>query len=101
MLTFIHKTPQSVMQELKNRLRERRLAIGFSQQALSARSGVSLGSIKRFENTGEISLSSLLKIAIILDCLDDFGDIANQTIPSNESIKDILKEKKRKRGSKQ
>lgn len=100
MLTFIHKTPQSVMQELKNRLQQRRLAIGFSQKALSERSGVSFGSIRRFENTGEISLSSLLKIAIILDCLDDFKNIANQTIPSKESIKDILQTKKRIRGNK-
>ncbi len=100
MSPLMFKTPLSIMQELKNRLQQRRLAIGFSQKALSERSGVSLGSIKRFENTGEISLPSLLKIAIILDCLDDFENIANQTIPSKESIKDILQTKKRMRGNK-
>jgi len=101
MSPFMFKTPHDVMQELKKRFKDRRLDIGFSQQALSERSGVSLGSLKRFENTGEISLVSLLKIAIILDCLGDFENIANQTISYPETIKDKLKEKKCKRGNKQ
>lgn len=37
-----------------------------SQKALSDLSGVSYGSVKRFEVTGEISLRSLSKIAICL-----------------------------------
>ena len=31
--------------------------------------------VLKFENTGEISLTSLLKIARVLDCLDDFKDL--------------------------
>lgn len=38
-----------------------------TQKQLAARSGVSLGSLKRFEQSGEISLQSLKKIAIALD----------------------------------
>ena len=38
-----------------------------TQKQLAARSGVSLGSLKRFEQSGEISLQSLTKIAIALD----------------------------------
>lgn len=38
-------------------------------------SGVSLGSLKRFENTGEISLVSLLKLAIVLDCAEEFEQL--------------------------
>ena len=40
------------------------------QKALSEKSGVSLGSVKRFETSGEISLHALIKLAIALD-LDD------------------------------
>lgn len=36
---------------------------------------MSLGSIKRFERTGEISLSSLIKIAFALGCEDDFEEL--------------------------
>jgi hypothetical protein len=39
---------------------------------MAARSGVSLGSIKRFEGTGEISLTSLLRIAAVLRYETDF-----------------------------
>ena len=38
-------------------------------------SGVSLGSLKRFESTGEISLISLLKLAIVLDCAEEFEQL--------------------------
>ena len=100
MSPFIAKTPQNVMQELKNRFKNRRLSIGYSQQALSERSGVSLGSVKRFETSGEISLVSLLRIAAILDCLNDFLNIANETIVSPKTIKDILKENNPQRGRK-
>ena len=42
-------------------------SIKISQVKLSEKSGVSLGSVKRFESTGEISLLSLTKIAIALN----------------------------------
>jgi DNA-binding Xre family transcriptional regulator len=51
---------------------KRRKTAGFTQQELSHRSDVSLASLRRFEHTGEIELSSLLKIAQALDCLDEF-----------------------------
>lgn len=46
------------------RLRRRRK---ISQRELAARSGVSLGSLKRFEQSGEISLQSFTKLAIALE----------------------------------
>lgn len=33
---------------------------------------MSLGSLKRFEQTGNIALDSLIKIAFVLGCQDDF-----------------------------
>lgn len=96
----IQKTPHNIMQELKNRFKDRRLSIGYSQKALADRSGVSLGSLKRFENTGEISLVSLLRIAAILDCINDFENIATDTIVPPETLKDKFKENIPKRGRK-
>jgi transcriptional regulator with XRE-family HTH domain len=46
-----------------------------SQALLAAKSGVSLGSIKRFESTGEVSLSALLRIAFVLGYEDDFNQL--------------------------
>lgn len=81
------KYPIDVKIEIASRARKIRLAKGFTQQGLALRSGVSLGSIKRFERTGNISLISLLSLAIILGFLDDFEqvfqpkeDLRNMTI---------------------
>ena len=76
MLAINLNTPNSIMQRLKENFKEKRLFLNLTQEGLANRSGVSLGSLKRFETTGQISLESLLKIAFILDCLDDFLNIA-------------------------
>ena len=46
-----------------------------SQEVLSEKSGVSLGSVKRFEQSGEISLLSLTKIAIALQMENEMKDL--------------------------
>ena len=63
------------MQILAKRHQVIRKKIGYSQQELADRSGVSLGSIKRFERTGLISLESLLKLAHVLNRLEDFDKV--------------------------
>jgi len=42
---------------------------------MAERSGVSLGSLKRFENTGKISLESLLKLMHLLGRLNEIDSI--------------------------
>ena len=59
-----------------------------SLKRLSELSGVSYGSLKRFEAKGEIALKSLLKIAIILDCSDAFEELFAQVPP--KSIQEII-----------
>jgi len=66
------QTPEEIRRDIVGRVRQRRKAMGLSQQRLAAKSGVSLGSVKRFERTGEISLTSLIKIAFALESEDDF-----------------------------
>ena len=46
-----------------------------SQRRLSELSGVSYASIRRFEKTGDISFSSLVKIAIALRLYDDLDNL--------------------------
>ena len=65
-------TRQSVLSALVERVRARRKEQGLSQKQLAARSGVSYASVRRFETEGEISLSSLMRIAQVLDCMQDF-----------------------------
>lgn len=57
------------------RLRTIRRKKKVSQEQLWLLSSVSLGSIKRFERTGDISLDSLIKIATALDQLDSIEQL--------------------------
>lgn len=69
------KSPDDVSKNIAARMRKRRKEKKITQAKLSEYSAVSLGSIKRFERTGEISLSSLIKIAFVLGCEDDFEEL--------------------------
>ena len=60
------ETAEEINLKLAKRVRTIRKRRKLSQELLSIKSGVSYGSIKRFENTGNISLLSLTKIAIAL-----------------------------------
>ena len=100
MLAINISTPNSIMQNLKDKFKQKRLSLNLTQEGLSTKSGVSLGSIKRFESSGEISFESLLKIALVLNCLDDFKNIANKKDEQYEKMDDLLKIKpSKKRGA--
>ena len=75
----IEKKPYDFLEEIALRHKTIRKQIGLSQSQLAQRSGVSLGSVKRFEQTGQISLESLLKLVQILDRLNDFELILKPT----------------------
>lgn len=87
------KTPYDVSMELAERAKEKRKYMKLTQMQLAEKSGVSLSSLKRFERTGEISLSSLLRIAMVLDSLKDFEQVFEK--PEYTSIEEILNDKDR------
>ncbi|MBR8536653.1 helix-turn-helix transcriptional regulator [Carboxylicivirga sediminis] len=71
----ISSTPDSVSKELASRHKALRKQLKLTQAELADRAGVSLGSLKRFETSGQISLESLLKLANLLNRLSDFDSI--------------------------
>ena len=87
---FEQKTPREIIKELVQKIQKRRKKLKISQADLAKRSGVSLGSIKIFETKYQISLSSLIKIAIALDVEDDFDDLFKQKTYS--SIQEVIDE---------
>jgi transcriptional regulator with XRE-family HTH domain len=72
---FFGNTSQNTALQLANRHKTLRKDLGFTQAEIAERSGVSLGSIKRFETTGKISLESLLKLTEVLGRLSEFEQI--------------------------
>ena len=92
------KTLKDVLQELVGRFKARRLALNLTQQGLAERSGVSWGSLKRFERTGLIALGSLLRLALVLDCLADFDLVCTgRTTTETKSLDELLAENKTRR----
>ena len=95
------KSSFDIAKEISLKAKERRLELNYTQNYIAKTSGVSLGSVKRFENTGEISLKNLLKIAEILNATDNFFLLfANKNYQSLDEIINSNKSKVRKRGRK-
>ncbi len=92
-------TPQEVESQIAVKLKKLRLKNNFTRETLSKNSGVSFSSVKRFETTGKISFTNLLKIASALGSLNDFSSIFEDN--NVVSIADLEKSqlvKNRKRG---
>ena len=68
----INKLPSDILKSTAQNVAELRKERNWTQMDLVEKSGVSYGSIKRFERFGKISFESLLKIAEALNRLDEF-----------------------------
>lgn len=87
---FERKLPGEINKLIAERIRRIRKRRKISQKRLSKKSGVSLGSVKRFEQSGEISLLSLTKIAIALEIDKELEHLFEDVPPL--SIEEILNE---------
>ena len=96
MLNFAtNKKPYNFLQEIALRHKALRKQAGFSQSELAQRSGVSLGSLKRFERTGQISFESLLQLADVLNRLNDFEALL-QPLENLDAIEKLFSPKTRR-----
>lgn len=75
MIDLEQKFAPEIQQELATRVRARRKELKLSQQQFATRAGMSFGSYKRFEQCGEISLRSLIGIALALGCEGEFDNL--------------------------
>jgi len=85
---FNPKTPNDIAKELVEKIKQHRKKLKISQAQLASKSGVSLGSIKRFESKYEISLNSFIKILIALNLEQDLENLF--TRKSYNSIDEVI-----------
>ena len=90
MINLYQKTWNEIDNDIANRMVKLRKRRKITQKALAAKSGVSLGSIKRFEQRGEISLQSLTKLAIALEVEGEL-DTLFDSVPF-QSIEEVINE---------
>ena len=91
MRSYTWETAEEINAALASRIRQLRKRRGISQQQLSEDSGVSLGSLKRFESTGQISLLSLTRLAVALDCAGEIRRLFSEVPYRN--IEEVLRER--------
>lgn len=87
---LVWETAEELDKKMADRLRNIRRRRRISQEKLAQMSGVSLGSVKRFETTGLISLTSLTKIAMALDIADELRELFTQVPYRN--IQEVIDE---------
>ena len=71
----VWEKPTGINKNIATRLKAIRRKQKVSQEKLWLMSGVSLGSIKRFERTGDISFNSLIKIATALGRIEEVENL--------------------------
>ena len=84
------KTPQQLAQEIAFREKERRRRLGYTQPELAAKAGVSVGSLRRFEQTGSIALESMVRLSRALECEEELAGLFSK--PAYRSIQEVIDE---------
>jgi len=84
----IWDTPSDINIGIAKRIKNIRRRRKITQKQLAERSNVSYASLKKFEQTGEISLISLTKIAMELGLADEMKSLFTQ--PVYLSIGEVL-----------
>lgn len=88
------KSPGELAQSISKKAKHKRIQMNITQSELAERSGVSFGSIKRFEQKGEISLKHLIQVAIVLRAADGLDALFKPQ--PHHSIDDVIREKGKK-----
>lgn len=88
-------TPAEIAREIGKKAKALRLSKNLSRKTLAEQSGISESSIKRFEQTGAITLEALVLLAIPLDEVDQVAKLFQYIQP--KSIEEV-RNMKRKRG---
>lgn len=92
------ETPLEVARAVAQRAKQRRASLRLTQSELAQKAGLSLSTLRRFEQTGQISFEGLLQIAFALDSMDDFKALfASQSWATMDDMLNQVKPAKRVR----
>ena len=93
MLLFtVSKAQEAIAENMRNR----RIATGLTQKGLSKRSGVSLATLRKFEQKGIVSVESFLKLAMVLEALEDVVRATEPPTRAYSSIDEVLESERKK-----
>lgn len=81
---------------IADNMRLLRLEKGLTQAGLADRAGVSLPTLRKFEQKGSISFESLLRLSMVLGRLEDIVNVTKPNEGNFSSIDDVLGNKQTK-----
>lgn len=90
-------TPLKAQKRIARNMRDLRLEQGLTQEGLSKRSGVSLSSLRKFEQKGVLSLESFIKLSMALGCMEKLIEATMPLGNNFSSIDDVMREKEGKK----
>ena len=93
----IHKnrmldTPSDIAKNLADKVKNVRKRRKITQEQLAARSNVSYATLRKFEQTGQISLESFIKLSMELGLSDELNTLFTQ--PVYQSIEEVIHDRK-------
>ena len=91
----IFKLPGTTVAEVAAREKALRKKRGFTQEQLAQKAGISLGSLRRFEQTGSIAFDSLVALSFALGCEDELDGLFSA--PAYASIQEVIDDARRSR----
>jgi len=82
-----NRLPIDMMLKIAQRARRLRKVLGWSQQELAEKTGISSRSIIRFEKNGTITLESLLRLAFVMESTKEFEGL----FPERKTVDELNK----------
>ncbi len=87
-MEYFWDTPSDVTKRLAERMKGIRKRKKISQKQMAARSNVSYATLRKFEQTGQISLESFVKIAMELGVVGEINSLFTE--PVYTSIEEVV-----------
>ncbi len=94
MMDYILYTPTDITRELAGKIKSIRKRKGITRKKLAARSNVSYGSLRRFEETGQASLETFVKLSMELGLVTDINNLFTEPVYS--SLDEVINERRQK-----
>lgn len=91
-MDYLWDTPIDVAIRLASRIKAIRKRKKITQKQLAARSNVSYASLRKFEQTGQISLESFIKLTMELGVVSEINELFTQPVYS--SIEEVVNDRK-------
>ena len=82
------ETPGDIAQKLAHRMRSIRKRKKLTQKQLASRSNVSYATLRKFEQSGQISLESFIKLSMELGLIDEINELFAK--PVYHSIEEVI-----------